>query len=146
MLEQMFLLPYEFSVPDLLFERDLKGDLGDRLLACGLNVVELYPQEVVGAMDLHRSSGKLSFPESFALVLARERNWTLLTGSGPLCKFASDQQMTMHGVLWVIEQCHQEGVMATSTLHRCLSIIFAHERCRLPPGEVRRLLSLFSAN
>lgn len=53
MLEQMFLLPYEFSVPDLLFERDLKGDLGDRLLACGLNVVELYPQEVVGALFFH---------------------------------------------------------------------------------------------
>ncbi len=146
MLEQMFQLPYDFCVPDLLFERELKGDLGDRLLACGLDVVELHPQEVVGAMDLHRNAGKLSFPDSFAFVLARDRDWTLLTGDGPLRKLASDQQVAMHGVLWVIEQYHQQGVMAAPDLHRCLSTIFAHVRCRLPAVEVRRLLRLFSAN
>ena len=107
MLEQMFQLPHDFCVPDLLFERELKGDLGDRLLALGLDVVELHPQEVIGAMDLHRNAAKLSFPDSFAFVLARERNWTLLTGDGPLRKLARDQRVAMHGVLWVVEQYHQ---------------------------------------
>ncbi len=145
MLEQMFQLPHDFCVPDLLFERELKGDLGDRLLALGLDVVELHPQEVIGAMDLHRNAAKLSFPDSFAFVLARERNWTLLTGDGPLRKLARDQRVAMHGVLWVVEQYHQQGVMTAPDLHRCLSTIFAHERCRLPAVEVRRLLRLFSA-
>ena len=144
MLEQMFQLPYDFCVPDLLFERELKGDLGDRLLAFGLDVVELQPQEVADTMQLHRDVGKLSFPDTFAFVLARERDWTLLTGDGPLRKLARDQRVAMHGVLWVIEEYHQRGVMATSDLHHCLSTIFAHERCRLPAVEVRRLLDIFA--
>lgn len=146
MLEQMFQLPYEFCVSDLLFERELKGELGDRLLACGLDVVELDAPEVVGAMELHRNAGRLSFPDAFAFVLARERAWTLLTGDGPLRKLARDQRIAMHGVLWVIEEYHQRGVMAVTDLHRCLSQIYAHERCRLPAGEVRRLLALFKAS
>lgn len=141
----MFQLPYEFCVPDLLFERELKGELGDRLLACGLDVVELDAPEVAGAMDLHKASGKLSFPDAFALVLAREREWTLLTGDGAMRKLAVEQKLAMHGVLWVVEEYHRRGVIGADDLHRCLSTISAHERCRLPMGEVRKLLELFAS-
>ena len=32
LLDEMFLLPFEFAVPDLLYGRELAGELGDRLL------------------------------------------------------------------------------------------------------------------
>lgn len=146
MLEQMFQLPYDFCVPDLLFEQELKGELGDRLIACGLDVVELSAAELTGAMSIHRHSGKLSYPDAFAYILAKERNWTLLTGDGAMRKLAREQALAMHGVLWVVEEYHRLEVMGPADLHRCLTAISVHERCRLPMVEVRRLLSLFSTS
>ncbi len=49
MLEDLFRLPFEFAVPDLLFVRELAGDLGDRLTALGLRVEELSPAELTRA-------------------------------------------------------------------------------------------------
>ncbi len=146
MLEQMFQLPYEFCVPDLLFERELKGELGDRLIACGLDVVELSPTELTGAMSVHQASGKLSYPDAFAFILAKEREWTLLTGDGAMRRLAREQALAMHGVLWVIEEYYRLEVMAPTDLHRCLTAISVHERCRLPMGKAHRLLTQFSEN
>ncbi|MCP4096044.1 MAG: PIN domain-containing protein [Planctomycetaceae bacterium] len=146
MLEQMFQLPYEFCVPDLLFEQELKGELGDRLIACGLDVVELSPEELTEAMSVHQTSGKLSYPDAFALILAKERKWTLLTGDGAMRRLAHEQELVMHGVLWVVEEYHRLEVMAPADLHRCLTAISVHERCRLPMVEIRRLLTQFSAD
>jgi len=143
-LERMFDLPYDFCVPDLLFEQELKGELGDRLLACGMDVVELDASEVTGSMNLHQASGKLSFPDAFAFVLAREREWTLLTGDGAMRKLAKEQNLSMHGVLWVIEEYHRHGIMNADDLHHCLTTISNHERCRLPAVDVRKLLGMFS--
>ena len=40
-LETVFAMDADFAVPDLLFERELAGPLGDRLVALGLRVEEL---------------------------------------------------------------------------------------------------------
>ncbi len=144
MLEQMFQLPYEFCVPDLLFEQELKGELGDRLIACGLDVVELSPAELTEARLVHQASGKLSYPDAFAFILAKERDWTLLTGDGAMRKLACKQKLAMHGVLWVVEEYHRQGVMKAADLHRCLTTISVHKRCRLPMTKVRRLLALLA--
>ena len=146
MLEQMFQLPYDFCVPDLLFERELKGELGDRLIALGLDVVELSSTELAAAMTVHQQSGKLSFPDAFALILAKEREWTLLTGDGAMRKLARDQALAMHGVLWVVEEYHRLELIAPADLHQCLTAISDHERCRLPMADVRRLLELFDVS
>ena len=37
-LDDLFKLPMEFAVPDLLFARELAGDLGTRLMQLGLRV------------------------------------------------------------------------------------------------------------
>jgi hypothetical protein len=41
LLESVFQLNYQFAVPDLLFEEELKPYGGDRLLELGLRVEEL---------------------------------------------------------------------------------------------------------
>lgn len=38
LLEAMFVLPFEFVVPDLLYERELAGEMGERLLGLGLGL------------------------------------------------------------------------------------------------------------
>jgi len=45
LLEDIFRLDHHYCVPDLLFENELSGALGDRLLELGLKIVELSADE-----------------------------------------------------------------------------------------------------
>ena len=144
LLEDIFRLDYRYCVPDLLFERELKGALGDRLIELGLDVVELSGDEASEAQNLKIAQRKLSVPDAFAYTLASTRRWTLLTGDGELRALATREKLPMHGVLWVIEQLHLTGTVQSDQLHTCLATIRDHPRCRLPNVEINRLLRLFS--
>ncbi|MEM6901443.1 MAG: hypothetical protein AAF583_16955 [Pseudomonadota bacterium] len=139
--EDLFELPYGFCVPDLLYKRELDGELGDRLVALGLDIVELSPAELARATGLRREIKVLSTPDTFAFSLAEARRWTLLTGDGALRKLADEQGVAMHGVLWIIEELHNGGIANGQALHEALTTIHAHPRCRLPNAEVRRILA-----
>lgn len=45
-LEAAFSLSWEFAVPDLLYEGELRNYGGERLVELGLRVAELEPEEV----------------------------------------------------------------------------------------------------
>ncbi len=141
LLDQLFQLPHDFCVPDLLYKKELAGDLGDRLRSLGLDVVELSPSELSRATSLRRELKVLSTPDTFAFSLAEARQWTLLTGDGALRQLAQQQGVEMYGVLWVIDELERENVVETDVLHRALTEIHSHPRCRLPTAEVRRILA-----
>ncbi len=141
LLEDLFRLPYRFCVPDLLYKRELDGELGNRLMALGLNIVELSPAELTRATGLRREIKVLSTPDTFAFSLAEARRWTLLTGDGALRKLADEQGVAMHGVLWIVEELHNGGIANARALHEALTTIHAHPRCRLPASDVRRILA-----
>lgn len=144
LLEEMFLLPFEFVVPDLLYARELEGNLGDRLIALGLRVEELTVAELRRATSVNRQHIKLSLPDTFAFALAESRAWTLLTGDGALREVAVAEQIAMHGVLWLFDQMADGNFVAFERLHGALSQLFAHPRCRLPAKEVNHRLIRFS--
>jgi len=144
LLDQLFRLPYDFCVPDILYKRELAGELGDRLRLLGLDVVELSPAEVSRATSLRREVKVLSTPDTFAFSLAEARRWTLLTGDGALRGLCNQQGIEMHGVLWIIEELNRASIADTQTLHRALSTMHSHPRCRLPVADVRRLLAALS--
>jgi hypothetical protein len=102
-LEAAFSLSWQFAVPDLLFERELRHHGGDRLVELGLVVAELEPEEVVRALDYRRRQAALSLPDTFALSLAAARAWTLLTGDARLRSLAAEERVACHGVLWLLE-------------------------------------------
>ena len=142
LLDEMFLLPFDFAVPDLLYSRELEGDLGDhKLTALGLRVEELTASELRRATSVNREYQKLSVPDSFAFVLAESRTWTLLTGDGILRELAAAEQITMHGVLWVFDQLADGAFVQFDRLHSGLTQLFAHPRCRLPSKEVKQRLT-----
>ena len=84
LLEAGFLLPFQLVVPDLLYERELKEHGGDDLRRRGLMVEELDASGVLRALGYRRKQPALSLPDSFALALAADRGWTLLTGDRAL--------------------------------------------------------------
>lgn len=144
LLEAMFLLPFEFAVPDLLFARELVGELGDRLIQLGLRIEELTPVEVQRATIVNRQNVQLSTPDTFAFAIAESRGWGLLTGDGTLRKLATAEQLDMHGVLWVFDQLADGAHVDFDRLHGGLSALAAHPRCRLPAKDVQERLARFT--
>ena len=106
-LESVFSLPFEFVVPDLLFERELKNYNGSALIDFGLHVKELDSAALtlaIGYYQKHKS--KLSLPDVFAYVLAKVNSWILLSGDAALRELSVEENVNCHGVLWLLDQLH----------------------------------------
>ena len=142
-LETVFTLDVDFAVPDLLFQRELAGPLGDQLLALGLRVEELQPAELQNATILSRTDRSLSLPDTFAFALAHARQWTLLTGDAGLRRAAEAHQVDVHGTLWVLDKLEADGVCGLDVLDTALTKTSTHPRCRLPRAEIARRLARY---
>ncbi|MEH3038546.1 MAG: hypothetical protein PGN21_00540 [Sphingomonas paucimobilis] len=136
LLELAFALDDGLVVPDLLFERELDQEFGDRLRALGVNIESLDGGEVRRATQLGRAERRLSVADTFAFALAHGRQWTLLTGDGVLRAVAEAEGVDVHGVLWIIDRIEAASLCDAPTLHACLTKTVAHPRCRLPRREV----------
>ena len=145
LVEPTFRLPFEFTVPDLLYERELKAHGGPDLIRLGLRVEELDGDEVSIALGYLRRRRSLSLPDSLALALAKTNAWTLLSGDRGLRELAEDEGVACHGVLWLLDRIFEHRVIDRSELYAGLDKIAAHPRCRLPRAEVRKRLLSYSA-
>lgn len=144
LIEDMFRLPFEFAVPDLLYARELAGELGELLVGLGLRIEVLSPVELSRATAVRRQDARLSVPDTFAFAIAESRRWTLLTGDGTLRELAVAEQVEMHGVLWLFDQFADGNHVSFDRLHNGLSTLATHPRCRLPAQDVRRRLTRFA--
>jgi hypothetical protein len=143
LLEATFQLAWEFAVPDLLYKRELRDFNGPALRRMGLHVESLDGDGVQTAVDFRRRVPALSLADSFALALAKVNDWTLLAGDGALRNLAAAEGVNYHGVLWVMDQLLENGV-APEVLHRALTTIVGHPRCRLPAREIRERLEHYA--
>ncbi len=135
-LEAVFALPHEFAVPDVLYDREMQGEWGERLIQLGLRVVEVSAGGVGNALLYRQQRPSLSLPDSFALALAKEREWLLLTGDAELRELAIGESVECHGLLWLFDIMENAGIPGIRTLHEGLAALASHPRCRLPRREV----------
>ena len=141
LLEAVFDLPLVFVVPDLLYERELRSYGGSRLLMRGLQVAELDGEGVARALNFRRMRPSLSLADTFALALATENRWMLLTGDRVLRNLRISERVVCHGLLWLLDQMWDTEVTERRTLYSALKALSAHPRCRLPRPEVNKRLS-----
>jgi hypothetical protein len=144
LLQELFRLPLVFVVPDLLYHRELRGPIGDQLVAWGLRVEELSPTELARATTVRRAHTALSVPDTFAFALAESRTWALLTGDGLLRRLAVEEKIQVHGVLWLLDQLEAGKHLSANQLHTALTAIAVHPRCRLPVTEIRKRLTRYA--
>ena len=90
LLEYAFRLPFEFVVPDLLYELELKDYNGQVLIELGLSVQALDSAEVDLTLEYRSRSKTFSIPDVFALVLARTNSRVLLSEDSVLRKHAME--------------------------------------------------------
>jgi hypothetical protein len=139
-----FKLSATFAVPDVLYERELRGHGGEELMKLGLKVESLDGNGVELAMSHRQVQRHLTVPDSFALALAKTNGWTLLTGDGPLRELAKAEEVDCHGVLWLLDEFETQGAATYVQLHRGLEGISAHPRCRLPRREIAIRLNRYA--
>ena len=145
LLEAAFRLPFAFAVPDLLYEWELKSNDGDRLLELGLQVSELDSDGVIVALGYRDRVPALSLPDCFALALATQSDWTLLTGDAALRRLAQQLKVDRHGLLWLLDEMQSAEATTEQALYDGLLAISRHPRCRLPKAEVHERLSALAA-
>ena len=143
LLEAAFSCGLTMVVPDLLYERELESENGPFLRRLGLGVVTLTPEEVMLAQQLRTARTALSLPDCFALSCATRPNHALVTGDKILRNEATRRQITVYGLLWMLDQMSASGSIEKSMLHEGLTLISSDCRCRLPHHEVRIRLDVW---
>jgi predicted nucleic acid-binding protein len=142
LLDAFLRLPYEILIPNTLFEDELLKftDEEKGLLSNGLTVVDLPGERVLRAQQVAHDLPQLSIHDAFAFALAESTpGCILLTGDGALRDLAAQQAITVHGVLWVIDEIHANALAAAEDLLAALRLFAEDVTVRLP----RRSLALY---
>ncbi|MGH8476619.1 MAG: PIN domain-containing protein [Methylococcales bacterium] len=142
-------LPYEITIPDTLFAEELlKFDESEKaaLLTNGLKVVELSAEGVLRAQHLAGQFPALSLHDCFAFALAEcERGSILLTGDNRLRSVANEQEIEVHGVLWVIDEIYEAETCQPPELFRALEKFASDRTVRLPSRELQEFIKRYQA-
>ena len=137
-LREFFTLPYRFIAPDVIIE-ELQEPDGTELLGHGLHRAELAGDQVREVSELRVRYPRPSVNDLFALVLARHLGAILLTSDGSLRQAASQENVLVHGTLWVLDEMVRQEIMPAVHLADSLRLMLARGR-RLPQDECERRL------
>lgn len=113
LIEQLFQLPFKFSIPDILFEEELDEQHG-YLVELGLELKELSGESMFYGMELTQRYTNPSRNDCFALALAKQENCPLLTGDKALRTAAENEAVMVQGTLWVVEQLVRQELITVA--------------------------------
>ena len=142
LVEALLRLPYEFVMPDTLFEDEWLrlSDAEKRVLRdLGLGVRSLPGPLVERAAHYFNKHTRLKLNDCFALTLAEYiENCILLTGDGSLRRVAEGSGIEVRGVLWVTDEMEVHEVVPLTTIHKALSVFLEDDLVFLPAAEIQR--------
>lgn len=134
---ELFKLPYQIQVPDMLFADELEADHG-YLLEHGLQLGELSPASMAEVETLVIRHKQPSRYDCFALMLAKQEQCPLLTGDQNLRNAAKLENVDVKGTLWIIEAMIEHQIISIQTARaayrnmeqqgRCLPWVLAEKR------------------
>ncbi len=115
LIKEAFALPYEFVIPDILFEDELI-DLGNfdkqQLIVLGLRIESLDSAGVSQALTYKIKQPKLTLHDCFAVTLAIQNHWALLTGDKRMRSLAETEKVEVHGVLWIMHKFAEHKIVS----------------------------------
>jgi len=148
LLDALLSLPYEFIIPNTLFEEELiKFTPAQKreLIRRGLKVIDLPGEAVLRAQAIVRRLPKLSVYDGFAYALAEiHPGCILLTGDNELRTAASEAKMEVHGILWVIDELHRYKIKSPTALLAVLQALSADPTVRLPRKDLTAVIKLYA--
>jgi hypothetical protein len=141
-LAEVFRLPYRFFTPDFAIP-ELIRPRWETLEVLGLEAHELIAEQVVELAHLRQTYRNLSIIDLAAFLLAKTLDATLLTGDWRLNELAKANGLSVHGVLWLLDEMVHFRVLtlgqAAIALRRMLD-----QGARLPVEEWSNRLARWS--
>jgi len=140
LLDTFLRLPYEFLIPNTLFEEELLQftAIQKKTLLCSrLKIMDLPGERVLRAQAVLRKIPQISVQDGFAFALAESKpGCILLTGDDRLRTLATQHEMEVHGVLWALDEIQRNRLATATTLLCALRVFSADPTVRLPRREV----------
>jgi len=130
LLSTFFTLPYQFTIPDILFYEELE-DQHEYLLALGLCLGELNEITMSYVVDLVQRVRGPSRNDCFALALAKQEKCPLLTGDRALRDAAIQEGVEVRGTLWIVEEMVIGKIISKQQAHEAYTAMEQKGR-RLP--------------
>ncbi|MDR3299051.1 MAG: PIN domain-containing protein [Candidatus Accumulibacter sp.] len=134
---------YQFAVPDVLFEQELKARHA-YLLELGLQTRELSEVDVRAVFALSRKYAAPSRMDLFALALAKKESCPLLTGDAHLRIAAKAESVEVKGTLWLIREMLEKCLISVSIARLSLKKMAGNGR-RLPWEEAEKIIKNFES-
>ena len=130
----IFRLPYEITVPDILFELELR-ERHNYLLEAGLKVRSLTAESVKRTESLSFKYSRPSLMDHSAL-----EKCPLLSGDKDLRVAAKSEGVEIHGTVWIIEELLSHKLLKQVQARDSFDSMKA-KGSRLPWGDVEKLLN-----
>lgn len=143
LLDEIFRLDYEFGLPDVLFEYELRENHAD-LLDKGLQVMALESVAVEDTGSLyqrHHGSG-VSVNDCMALALAKQEDCPLLTGDSALRQVSILEDVDVRGTLWLVGELMEAHVITVDQAAQAYDAMRA-DGSRLPWKDVDAQIKKF---
>lgn len=145
LLEEMCRLPYEIHTVDFVVAEIVDADqrrIFDELVAQGGIFIDGFTaDEVIEIVEEHSSvSGNLSIPDCSVCYFARKHNVPMLTGDRRLRRYAEEQSIEVHGILFIFDELVRHDIISTSMAADRLEELFAIN-ARLPKTEIRNRIN-----
>jgi len=141
LIDAMFALEYEFTTPNILYEQEL-AQYHPYLLAKGLRLMELAPESIDRASELERQYNGVSSYDLAALSLAEQVTAPLLSGDRKLRQVCLEEDIEVHGTIWLVEQILIAGTASVSEIEVAYNRM-EEDGSRLPWDEVDKQLKQF---
>lgn len=150
LLKEMCRLPYEIHTVDFVVAEIADADqrrIFDELVARGeISVDGFTADEVIEIVEEHSSvSGNLSIPDCSVCYFARKHNVPMLTGDRRLRRYAEEQSIEVHGILFIFDELVRHDIISTSMAADRLEELFAIN-ARLPKAEIRDRINRWRNN
>ena len=139
---EVFKLPYKFVIPDLA-TAELKRPGWETLVVLGLEVQELIGKQTLELVQLRQQHKALSIIDFAAFLLAKSLDATLLTGESQLNKLATENQLSAHAGLWLLDEMVMFQVLTPGQAAKALRRMLV-QGARLPEEECSKRLAMWS--
>jgi len=133
LLDEAFQLDIDWLAPDIVIE-ELDEPQGSELTKRGLVSHELDSEHVGSVIGLTERYPQLSVQDVFALATAKVLDALLVTGDRHMRHAARENGLRYHGVLWVLDEMLEAGLIPPSRAAEALGRMLA-EGSRLPERE-----------
>lgn len=144
LLEELCRLPYEIHTVDFVAAEIEDADqrkIFDELVGRGGIFVDGFTaDEVIEIVEEHSAvSGNLSIPDCSVCYFARKHKVPMLTGDRRLRRYAEQQSIEVHGILFIFDEFVKHGIITTTIAADRLEELFTLN-ARLPKSEIRNRL------